>query len=122
MPNALVEEHIKQFAKDNNVSYGCALSMTECKVSYKKKNLCTTYDKPIGPVKYRKPHTMYDRVIGPVKPYPLQVFKKDKDKKGEIENAAFGNSKHKSYYREMRKAAPMQHGKEAYKKLDNFLT
>ena len=76
MPNALVEEHIKQFAKDNNVSYGCALSMTECKVSYKKKNLCTTYDKPIGPVKYRKPHTMYDRVIGPVKPYPLKIKKK----------------------------------------------
>ena len=50
---------------------------------------------------------MYDRSIGPVKQYPLQVF--EKKKIGEIENAAFGNSKHKSYYREMRKAALMQH-------------
>jgi|LakMenEpi03Aug12_release.lakeMendotaPanAssembly.Ray.scaffolds.fasta_scaffold3671399_2 hypothetical protein len=36
------------------------------------------YDKPIGPVKYIKPHTMYDRSIGPVKQYPLQVFEKKK--------------------------------------------
>jgi hypothetical protein len=36
MPNAWIE-HIKQFSKDNNVSYGCALSMPECKDSYKKK-------------------------------------------------------------------------------------
>jgi hypothetical protein len=39
MPNAWVE-HIKQFAKDNNVSFGCALSMPECKdqLNQKKQN------------------------------------------------------------------------------------
>jgi hypothetical protein len=36
MPNAWVE-HIKKYAKDNNVSYGCALSMPDCKESYKNK-------------------------------------------------------------------------------------
>ena len=28
--------HVKQFAKDNQLSYGCALSMPECSASYKK--------------------------------------------------------------------------------------
>ncbi len=37
MPNAWVE-HIKKYAKDNNVSYGCALSMPDCKESDKNKN------------------------------------------------------------------------------------
>ena len=30
------DEHVKQYAKDNNVSYGCALSLPDCKASYKK--------------------------------------------------------------------------------------
>ena len=29
-------EHIKKYAKDNNLSYGCALSTPECKNTYKK--------------------------------------------------------------------------------------
>ena len=29
-------EHVKDFAKQNSVSYGCAISMPECKASYKK--------------------------------------------------------------------------------------
>ena len=29
-------EHVKKYAKDNNLSYGCALSTPECKNTYKK--------------------------------------------------------------------------------------
>ena len=29
-------EHIKKYAKDNNLSYGCALSTPECKNTYRK--------------------------------------------------------------------------------------
>ena len=36
MPNAWVE-HIKKYAKENNLSYGCALSMPDCKNSCYKK-------------------------------------------------------------------------------------
>ena len=36
MSNAWVE-HLKKYAKDNNVSYGCALSMPDCKNSCYKK-------------------------------------------------------------------------------------
>jgi hypothetical protein len=35
MTNAWIE-HIKKYAKDNNLSYGCALSTPECKNTYKK--------------------------------------------------------------------------------------
>ena len=35
MPNAWVT-HVKKFAANNNVSYSCAVSMPECKQSYKK--------------------------------------------------------------------------------------
>ncbi len=35
MPNAWVE-HIKKYAKDNNLSYVCALSTPECKNTYVK--------------------------------------------------------------------------------------
>lgn len=139
MPNAWVT-HVKQYAAANNTSYGCAMSDSNCKAAYKSKKeptkesketkeikdtkVYTMYKKPIGPVKPKpetKPYTKYDRAIGPVKQYPLQVFKRDNDKIGEIEHAAWGKSKHKSYYREMRKAALMQHGKEAAKKLNKFL-
>ena len=64
---------------------------------------------------------MYDRAIGPVKEYSLQVFKINTDNVLDIEDASIGKSKHKSYYINMRKAALMQHGKEAYKKLDKIL-
>jgi tRNA G10 N-methylase Trm11 len=36
VPNAWVE-HIKKYAKENNLSYGCALSMPDCKNSCYKK-------------------------------------------------------------------------------------
>ena len=35
MPNAWIE-HIKNFAKANNTTYGCALSNPKCKETYKK--------------------------------------------------------------------------------------
>jgi hypothetical protein len=99
MPNAWVE-HIKKYAKYNNGSYGCALSMPDCKNSYKKTKESKTketkineskpytkYDKPIGPVKPKvtKPYTKYDKPIGPVK--PVAVPKPEK--------------KPKSYYQSM---------------------
>ena len=34
MPNAWVE-HVKKFAKENNETYGCAISNPKCKESYK---------------------------------------------------------------------------------------
>lgn len=34
MPNAWTN-HVKQFAKENNLSYGCALSNPQCSASYK---------------------------------------------------------------------------------------
>ncbi len=33
MPNAWVE-HVRQYAKENNLSYGRALSMPDCKNTY----------------------------------------------------------------------------------------
>lgn len=128
MPNAWIT-HVKNFAANNKLSYGCALSMSECKSSYKstktkpeETKVHTMYKKPIGPVKpEKKPYTKYDRAIGPVKEYPLQVFKKDKNKIGDIEEAARGKSKNKTYYKEMIKAAKMQQGNEAAKKLNKFI-
>ena len=35
MANSWVE-HIKKFAKDNNITYGCALSDPRCKADYAK--------------------------------------------------------------------------------------
>jgi hypothetical protein len=35
MVNAWIE-HVRQFAKQHNIHYGCALSMAECSTSYKK--------------------------------------------------------------------------------------
>jgi hypothetical protein len=37
MVNAWVE-HVKRFARDNNISYMCAISKEECKTSYRRKN------------------------------------------------------------------------------------
>ena len=31
-------EHIKNYAKKNNITYGCALSLPDCKNTYKKKS------------------------------------------------------------------------------------
>ena len=83
MPNAWVER-IKQFAKGNNVSYGCALWMPECKDSYKKikepKKEAKKESKPKeSEIKETKVYTMYKAPIGPKKPVP-PVPKKALDK------------------------------------------
>jgi hypothetical protein len=39
--------HVKQFAADNNLSYGCAPSMAECKDSYKNKKESTKESKKV---------------------------------------------------------------------------
>ena len=79
-------EHIRQYAKDNNLSYACALSTPQCKNTYiktssksKKKTDCKTckinkephkmYDSPIGPKKPKEIHKMYKEPIGPIKQY-----------------------------------------------------
>ena len=72
MPNAWVS-HVKQYAAANNTSYGCALSMNECKAAYKSKKEPTktvtkkTKESPV-PKSETKPYTKYDKPIGPVKP------------------------------------------------------
>ncbi len=94
-------EHIKKNAKDNNLSYGCALSTPECKNTYSKtsskstkKPECKTdckscetckvikephkmYDKPIGPIKPKEINKMYDRPVGPIenRKYPINIVK-----------------------------------------------
>ncbi len=82
MPNAWVT-HVKKNSAKKNVSYSCAISMPDCKESYKKTKEskpkeseiketkpCTKYDKPIGPVKPKetKPYTKYD------KPWTSQTY------------------------------------------------
>ena len=54
MPNAWVE-HIKKYAKENNLSYSCAMTMPDCKNSYKKTKESKTKESKI---KETKPHTM----------------------------------------------------------------
>ena len=61
MPNAWIE-HIKKYAKDNNLSYGCALSSPGCQNTYVKSTpKPKTKKKSIEPVKPTKPHTMYKK-------------------------------------------------------------
>ena len=74
MPKAWVT-HVKQFAADNNLSYGCALSKSECKDSYKKttKTKETKTKKDIKPVE-SKPYTKYDKPIGPTKPKETKPY------------------------------------------------
>ena len=62
MPNAWVT-HVKQYAAANNTSYGCALSMPECKAAYKKEPTKKEEPKPEP-----KAYTKYKAPIGPVKP------------------------------------------------------
>ena len=64
MANAWVN-HVKQYAAANKLSYGCALSMSECKASYKskkepKKDSKTKESKEI---KETKVYTMYKKPI-----------------------------------------------------------
>ena len=77
-------EHIKKYAKDHNLSYGCALSTPECKNTYskastksKKKPECKTDCKTCKTCKINKePHKMYDKPIGPIKPKEINKMYK----------------------------------------------
>ena len=68
-------EHIKKYAKANNISYGCALSTPECKNTYskassksKKKPECKTDCKTCKTCKiYKEPYKKYDEPIGTIK-------------------------------------------------------
>ena len=106
MPNAWVS-HVKQYAAANNTSYGCALSMNECKAAYKSKKEPTktvtkktkeptktvtkkTKESPV-PKSETKPYTKYDKPIGPVKPAtPVAAPEQKKQEK-----------KPASYYKDM---------------------
>lgn len=73
--------HVKQYAAANKVSYGCAMTMPECKAAYKKKEpkLKLKESEKKEPKPEPKPYTKYDRPIGPVKP-ATPVQKKPLDK------------------------------------------
>ena len=79
MPNAWIT-HVKQFAADKKLSYGCALSMPECKNSYKKtkesNKIKESKEEEVKPES--KAYTKYNKPIGPVK--PTSVPKKPLDK------------------------------------------
>lgn len=60
--------HVKKWSKDNNVSYGCAISMPECKDAYQiKKNRATLE-------KLKKPDSIRSR-------FPKKEAKKEEPKK-----------------------------------------
>jgi hypothetical protein len=75
-------EHIKKYAKDNNISYGCALSTPECKNTYRKHSSKPKQKKECKTCKMNKePHKMYKEPIGPKKPKknkPKYVLEYDK--------------------------------------------
>ena len=59
-------EHIKKYAKDNNISYGCALSTPECKNTYRKPSSTPKQKTECKNCKKNKePHKMYKEPIGP---------------------------------------------------------
>ena len=59
-------EHIRKYAKDNNLSYGCALSDPKCKSSYIKTTPTPVKSKvKPSPKITDKPYTMYKEPIGP---------------------------------------------------------
>lgn len=65
MPNAWIE-HVRKYARDNNISYGCAVSNPECKASYAKASPKPKTSKPDKPEKpmtkhYRKKVTPEQR-------------------------------------------------------------
>ncbi len=62
-------EHIKKYAKDHNISYGCALSTPECKNTYRRPSSKPKQKKECKTCKMNKePHKMYKEPIGPKKP------------------------------------------------------
>ena len=71
--------HVKQYAAANKVSYGCAMTMAECKSSYKSKKEPKLKEKEKKEIKDTKVYTMYKKPIGPVKP-AAPVQKKPLDK------------------------------------------
>ena len=98
MSNAWIE-HVKKYAKDNNLSYACALSTPDCK---------NTYNKPLSKSKKKtcktcnmnkEPHKMYDKPIGPQQPkkvkpkYVLEFDKKSSRTVDIIENDGNRNEK-----------------------------
>ena len=146
MANSWIE-HIRKYAKDNNLSYGCALSSPDCKNTYNKplskskkktdcKSDCTTcktcnlnkephkmYDKPIGPKKPIVPYQSSDRRIGPVqnRKYPINTVKLNPDTITGLETGYAGKSNSAIYYKNMIKQAHFTHGKKVADKLDKFL-
>jgi hypothetical protein len=80
MPNAWVT-NVKKFAANSNVSYSCAISMPECKQSYKKE-----------PKPETKPYTKYDKPIGPVKPINIENIKKNEEIINDIEKTLTSKS------------------------------
>ena len=88
-------EHIRQYAKDNNLSYACALSTPQCKNTYIKTSSKSTSKKKTDckTCKINKePHKMYNEPIGPKKPkkskpkYILEYDKKNKRTIDIVEN------------------------------------
>ncbi len=133
-------EHIKKYAKDNNLSYGCALSTPECKNTYRKpsskpkqKKECKTcnknkephkmYDKPIGPNKPKEPHKMYDRRAGPIqnRKFILDIARLNPNTITGFEPGDYGKSKGKNYLRAMIKQARFTHGDKVADKLEDFI-
>ena len=146
MANSWIE-HIRKYAKDNNLSYGCALSSPDCKNTYNKplskskkktdcKSDCTTcktcnlnkephkmYDKPIGPKKQQQPYPKNDRLIGPIqnKKYILDIARLNPNSLTEFEKGDLGKSKGKNELRAMIKQARFTHGDKVADKLENFI-
>ena len=139
MANSWIE-HIRKYAKDNNLSYGCALSSPDCKNTYnkplsksKKKTDCKTcnmnkephkmYDKPIGPKKPIVPYQSSDKLIGPIKPkkHKLDIARLNPNSLTGFEDGDHGKSKDKNDLREMVKQARFTHGKKVADKLAKFL-
>ncbi len=138
MSNSWIE-HVKKYAKDNNLSYACALSTSQCKNTYNKplskskKKTCKTcnmnkephkmYDKPIGPKKQQQPYPKNDRLIGPIqnKKYILDIARLNPNSLTEFEKGDLGKSKGKNELRAMVKQARFTHGNKVADKLDKFL-
>ena len=53
MPNAWIE-HVKEWSKENNLSYGCAISKPECKEAYQKKKNKTNLEIAKKPASIRQ--------------------------------------------------------------------
>jgi hypothetical protein len=60
-------EHVKKYAKDNNISYGCAMSMSEVKASYtpKQKVVKPKVVKPKPTKQEAKPKVVKPKVVKP---------------------------------------------------------